>query len=222
MDGVAPRISNFVEEKSFMTKVYALRGDNWFVRYVGKTIRSLQSRLAGHLDGARKGNQTHKARWIRSMLNRGLIPTITLLGEYEGDGSKEEIAWIKYFRDHGIKLTNATDGGEGTINPTKETRAKLRRARLGKHQSEAAKKKVSLARRGKPLSEAHRRKIQASLMGHASWNKGLRWKQTEDAKKRMSEHHNSPGMAGKHHSVETKEKMRASALLFLQRQRQAV
>lgn len=95
------------------TKVYALRGDNRFVRYVGKTKHSLPARLQGHLDGARKGENTYKGRWIRSMLNRGLVPTITLLGEYEGDGSKEEIAWIKFFQDGGVKLTNGTDGGDG-------------------------------------------------------------------------------------------------------------
>jgi hypothetical protein len=47
------------------------------------------------------------------MLDKGLLPTITLIGEYEGNGNKEEIAWIKYFRDGGVDLTNGTIGGEG-------------------------------------------------------------------------------------------------------------
>jgi len=59
------------------------------------------------------------------MLSKGLIPTITLLGEYEGDGNKEEIAWIKYFRDGGVELTNGTDGGDGISNPSKMVRDKI-------------------------------------------------------------------------------------------------
>lgn len=55
------------------TKIYALRGENKFVRYVGKTVHPLERRLAGHLDGARKGEKTYKGCWIHSMLNKGLL-----------------------------------------------------------------------------------------------------------------------------------------------------
>ena len=53
------------------------------------------------------------------------------------DCSSEAIAFdierglIKCFRRMGVELTNLTDGGEGTSNPSPETRAKLSKANIG-------------------------------------------------------------------------------------------
>lgn len=96
------------------TKIYALAESDGKIRYIGKTSRSLSQRFSGHLHEARKGTKGYKNNWIRSLLKQGLIPSVIKIGEVDGDGCQEEIAWIKYFRDEGILLVNQTDGGEGT------------------------------------------------------------------------------------------------------------
>lgn len=126
------------------TKIYALR-ENGFVRYVGKTIKPLEIRLAEHIKGARKGEHTHKGYWIHSLLEKGLAPTITVLEMANGNGNKEEIAWIAYFRSYGIDLVNGTIGGDGVM--------------AGRHHTEATKRKISLAGKGRKLSEETREKM---------------------------------------------------------------
>lgn len=160
------------------TKIYALRGDNRFVRYVGKTVRSLASRLCGHLKDAQSGHNTYKCNWIRSMLKRGLIPSITLLAETTGDGCKEEIAWIKYFRDGGVHLTNATTGGEGG-KLSLRVRRKISEGNKGRIFSLETRQKISRAKQGHPVSEETRKKIR---LGNAT--RIL----SPEAKKRMIAH----------------------------------
>ena len=56
----------------------------------------------------------HRATWLRSLLNRGLWPTIETLETGVGVGFEDaERKWIAYFRQQGNDLTNATDGDEG-------------------------------------------------------------------------------------------------------------
>jgi hypothetical protein len=105
--------------KLFM-KIYCLRDETRFLRYVGKTSITLPERLKGHIrealdktpSGSWKSN-THKSRWIRSMLRRGLTPSIDLITEVKADGNKAEIAYIAYFKRKGIELVNGTSGGDG-------------------------------------------------------------------------------------------------------------
>jgi hypothetical protein len=146
------------------TTIYALR-EKGFVRYVGKTVQSLDNRLSQHLMDARKGVRTHKCYWLRSMLNRGLAPTITTLEITSDDGSKDEIAWIKYFRDHGIELVNGTDGGDGNSNPSAETRALWSAQRKGVPKTPEHNAKNSAAQKGKIISAEQRAKISASHKG---------------------------------------------------------
>jgi hypothetical protein len=174
------------------TKIYFLYDEEHFVRYVGKTVKSLQDRLWSHLDGARKGIKTHKGAWIRSMLKKGLIPTIELQTEVNGDGNAAEIAYIKYFRKHGVDLTNGTLGGDGIIagskmsletrkkmsegrkgiRPTEETRRKLSEARMGIQYSEETKRRMSLASKGRRHSEKTKKLLSILGKGRPNVNKG--------------------------------------------------
>lgn len=137
------------------TKIYALR-ENHFVRYVGKTSKSLEERLACHLNDARRGEQTYKCHWVRQMLLRGEIPRITLLEEVRGNGCADEIAWIKFFKDGGVDLVNGTDGGQGGI-PTEAVRKKISFVKKGNCPSHY---------KGVPRPLQVRLKISASKMGH--------------------------------------------------------
>jgi hypothetical protein len=142
--------------------------------------------MQGHLDGANRGGNTYKDRWIRSMLNKGLLPTITLLGIYEGNGSKEEISWIKRFRDGGVKLTNGTDGGDGGIltkascrkiskaltgrKHTPEQIEKQRKAITGRHHTLEARARMKEGKKGWRCTWGD--KISKTLMGHPGASKG--------------------------------------------------
>ena len=106
-----------------------------------------------------------------------------LIGKLEC--SSDEIAFelekglIKCLRASGVELTNFTDGGEGTVNPTPETRKRLSeaakkrgvsqacqeakvKALKGRKMSEEQKSRQSLAMTGKIFTEEHRKNISIS------------------------------------------------------------
>ena len=122
-----------------------------------------------------------------------------LIGKMEC--SSEKIAFelekglIKCLKSSGVKLTNFTDGGEGTSNPTKETRQKL---------SDSAKKRgVSIecqeakvkALKGKQLSEEHKEKLRQSLNGKMF---------TEEHRKNISISAKKRGMEAAHKALAMK------------------
>ncbi len=86
------------------------------LRYIGKTEKALGVRLSGHLCAANQGKNTHLFNWIRLLRTMGEKPYISqiqVLNEVE-DLNRAEVYWIAFFRAQGCRLTNSTDGGEGT------------------------------------------------------------------------------------------------------------
>ena len=157
--------------------VYALDGPDGEIRYVGKSIDPEQ-RLLAHIAGARR-SKTHKGRWIAKILDTGHRPGLWVLGWHlpGEDVDANERNWIKHLRqDHGYKLTNATEGGDGRTNwsdtdklehgriirrsMTAEVRARMRTAR---------RRTVELQRasgwKPKPITEETRLKLSMSHVG---------------------------------------------------------
>jgi hypothetical protein len=166
--------SEHIAQMSILTKIYAVR-DNGFVRYVGKTVKPLEIRLAEHMKSARDGQMFHKCCGIRKVLNEGRLPTITLLEVASGNGNKEEMAWIAYFRGYGIKLWNETAGGDGIKWPSKEICEKRRDTRKTNgipYQTPASIAKISATLVGHVVPESVREKIRAKLKGRLPWNTG--------------------------------------------------
>ncbi len=60
-------------------------------------------------------------------------------------------------------LLNLTDGGEGLVNPSKETRAKLSAIRRGKTNSDESKDKIRQKAIGRKLSDDHKEKISIGM-----------------------------------------------------------
>lgn len=147
------------------TKIYFLRGENRFVRYVGKTTRTLESRLWCHLDEAKKGHVCKKCCGVRAMFHKGLSPTIDLITEVEGNGDGTERAYIKWLRGKGVDLWNMADGGGGGYIG-KEGIEKIRRALTGRKRSAESIRKGALHLLGKKRPEEIKRKISKTLMGH--------------------------------------------------------
>lgn len=179
--------------------IYALKEpDTGEIRYVGKTV-NLRKRFRKHLNQSRFENH-HRANWIKSLLIRGLEPILETLDEVSEDFWPQwEVAYIEFFRESGNRLVNDNYGGEGSHNPSEETRKKLSTLNSGANHPMFGKKrpprslewreKLAAARRGKPnrvtwgdkISEAKmghivsletRRKISESLRGNIPWNKG--------------------------------------------------
>lgn len=79
-------------------------------RYIGKT-KDIKSRYSDHINDK---SSTHKANWIRSLLKEDLRPIINVIDEVnKSEQNYWEKFYISLYRTWGVKLTNATDGGDG-------------------------------------------------------------------------------------------------------------
>lgn len=123
------------------------------VRYIGRTKKPLEVRLAEHLSEARGKKCNHRLNWLRSLSQP---PTIAVIEEVLAeDAYFREQYWISLARDYGCRLVNDNDGGPGISNPSSETRKKIRESRLGSRNPGF----------GKPLGALQRERISTSLRG---------------------------------------------------------
>lgn len=158
-----------------MTKIYILAEPDGRIRYVGKICESLRRRLCVHLSDAKRDEKSRRCNWIRSVLAKGFLPKIELVGEAEGYGCREEVAWIKYFREEGIDLVNTTDGGDGRLGyiPSKATRIKISASLQGRSVWNKGKKGSQVAwNKGKHSSVKTRKKQSKAHIGQRPWNYG--------------------------------------------------
>jgi group I intron endonuclease len=152
------------------------------LRYVGKSVRGLKRFY---------GKNTHRAycsNWIKSLRNKGLNYEVIILEE-TNNLVEAERRLIKLFRTLGYKLTNMTDGGEGTVGfkMSEETKKKIGKKALGRKCSDLTKLKISKSKNGKPRSAETRSKISKSKIGK---KRGVEFaeKMSAIAKKRGVEH----------------------------------
>lgn len=111
------------------------------IRYVGQTCQTLSTRLQKHL--VSKDN-LHKINWLNSIITEGLKPNIVLI---EDNLNKKECDirekyYIKYFREIGIRLLNATDGGDGCSGFKHKEETKTIMSEIKKEQHEKFKKNL--------------------------------------------------------------------------------
>ena len=160
------------------------------IRYVGKCTNPT-GRLRAHIK--ERGN-TRKCNWIATLCAQGREPVLLILEEGEGAWQERERRWIAAFRMLGNDLCNHTDGGEGLVNPSPETRLKIAEARRriweedrqgqleiiqnpvrcakistalkGRAKSAAHVANLPQNRRGVKRSEEHKAAISASLKGN--------------------------------------------------------
>lgn len=180
------------------------------IRYVGWTTQPKQ-RLKTHICAKKK---CYCATWIRSLKRSGDLPVMRTLQMVNSDfGPSAEKYWISYFLDIGCRLTNLTEGGEGTagyhhtqesrrrmsaargnrnfrtgIKHTPETREKLSEATRHQFSNPEARAAVSKVHKGKIISPEHRAVIgAASKRRWEEWRaKGLTMSQEVRAKLRAA------------------------------------
>ncbi len=137
-----------------MAYIYALvdSSDPTNIRYVGKTARRIRDRLWDHKKYAKRfPNKTYRSTWINSVWRRGSEVIAVELEECDESVINErEMYWIAYYKAHGYRLTNHTDGGDGSTNMDESTRQKLRDYHTGRPFPESAKRKLSDMFKGRP------------------------------------------------------------------------
>jgi hypothetical protein len=147
------------------------------VRYVGWTTDP-KRRLKTHLRDARTGrDQTHCGNWKRSVFALGVSPVMTIVESGTGGGYGEaEMRWVAHYRSIvGKKLTNLTEGGDGTLGrvnspehracisayrkgrkATPEARENMRAAHLGMGHTPEQTAKIAAANQGRKMSQEER------------------------------------------------------------------
>lgn len=172
------------------------------VRYIGKT-QNLRRRFTDHLRVSSK-TKTHLGHWLLSLSEPPNM--VTLNDRPTGDGSAEEIRYIRVARMLGMDLCNATDGGDG-VTMTTEIRAKIGTGNRGRKASGETRLKMSLSRIGKNPSPETREKHRINNVGrkHSAGT-------VEKIKARTVDwlRANPHPMSGKHHSPQTRAKISRS------------
>jgi hypothetical protein len=156
------------------------------VKYIGKTIKPLISRLSEHIyDSNRHRNK--RSNWIKSLTNNNLLPVIEPLETVYNNWAEAEMYWIAQFKAWGFDLKNMTAGGEGTLGRklsadairkmseknkgrivTKETIEKAKATRFKNNSyisTPQCRQKQSVALRGKPKSKEHNLKVSLANKG---------------------------------------------------------
>jgi group I intron endonuclease len=155
------------------TKIYGLLDPRTNeVRYVGKTIQTLEARLRKHISDKPKSN-TYRFNWINQLKELNLKPTILILELCdEKDWVEREKYWISYFEN----LTNLTTGGEGCDYFSEEIRDKISLNVKKAWENDDFRKRISEQRkiywsnmenrkahgnklRGKPITDKHKDSI---------------------------------------------------------------
>ena len=119
------------------------------VRYVGGTAKTLEERLQEHVC-IRSKDRTHRANWIKALARLGYRPIIRLVQYVGVDWPDAERYWIKFCKDAGCRLTNGTAGGDGALDPSPETRARISAA--VRNRSPEVRAKIAAANRGRKNS----------------------------------------------------------------------
>ena len=138
------------------------------IRYVGRTINP-KDRLQSHIVHAKNNKKTYVHRWINKTIKKGDSIVMKIIESnltYEEAGVRE-IYWIDYYKKQGLKLTNLTRGGDGSLglSHSKETRKKLSKVNLGRTRSLETREKIRKAGLGRPVSAETREKLRKARLG---------------------------------------------------------
>ena len=150
--------------------IYALRDPrSWEPRYIGKSTTGMD-RPKRHRLSSRLATRSHKNSWIKSLLAVGIEYVIEILEQVstaEKLGVRERF-WIARGRAVGWRLTNATDGGDGTpgLVRSPQHRAKVSAALRGRKLTAEHRERIGAAQRGKVLTPECRAKLSLVRTGY--------------------------------------------------------
>lgn len=102
-------------------KIYYLTDNTSQIRYIGLTCKKLNTRLKVHLNDKR--HNPHKNHWINKNYHNIKIIEIEN-GLNLNEAKLAEMQYIKHLKNLGLKLLNATDGGDCSPNKGKKSKNK--------------------------------------------------------------------------------------------------
>jgi group I intron endonuclease len=203
--------------------------------YIGKTIRTLESRWKQHIYYANRGNRPPIAIAIRSygpdafdVSPLAFSNSLPELNDLEREYIQE---FRSYDRKYGYNLTLGGDGASpGELNPmfgkthTDEVKEKLRQFHLGKKHSEETKRKIGDSERGEKngFYGRHHSENTKALLSVRCGVPNIGKKRSQKTKDKISEalkgrtcspehrlhiSESKKGTPRKHHSEESRQKM---------------
>lgn len=160
--------------------------------YVGQS-KNPASRFINHIKIAKMGpthanfSAVHGA--IRKYGQENFLLEIIEVCD-ENTSNDREIYWIKFYKSRNNECGyNLTDGGDGVLNLSEESKNKRKEKMLGRKHSEDHKKKISEANKGKIISSNTKRKISIANSGE---NNGMFGKTiSNETRKKLSEFQSS-------------------------------
>jgi hypothetical protein len=134
------------------------------IRYIGKA-NDPELRLKRHFISQELNANTHKARWLRNLVSKGLRPILTILETVSvSEWQSAEIRWISEMKARGENLTNSTFGGEGIhgLKHTEQAREKISSALRKRVRLKSSYEKSATKLRGRSISDEQRAKLSKS------------------------------------------------------------
>lgn len=196
-----------------MTVIYGLIDPrDLCLRYVGKSKNPIK-RLRSHL---KEEGDTRKCRWLGQLKSLGLMPNLVILENCEDvDWQASEAKWISFFRRpewSGDRLCNHTNGGEGLINPSIETRQKLSHLQTQRMKDLIHRQKVFTTERNEKISKSLTglKKTERHVLNLPQNQKGFKPKLTEKRRRQLSEQIRSQNASRKYQSLSEETKKRIS------------
>lgn len=183
--------------------------------YFGQTCKEVQHRWEQHCRSSRNGDAYKFHRAIRKYGEDNFV--IEEVMWVEAPNRSELKQKLDYLEKHFIQRYdtrkngyNMTDGGDGRLGTpmSEEHKRKIAEAKRGKKRPRSVIEAMRRANLGRKLSEEHRKKIAASLRGVKVPSRGRKFSEAQI--KYLSEINRGEknGFYGKHHSEETREKMK--------------
>lgn len=156
--------------------------------YIGKTTKSLNDRLQGHINNADKGNNFKLSLAIRKYGKENFIIEQIDFAETRDELNEKEVYYISEYKslEDGYNMTIGGEGGNTYIDKSDEEMKTIsekistalrknngnhgqfvgpKNGMYGKHQTPEAKEKISKASKGRKFSKEHNRKISEYYKG---------------------------------------------------------
>lgn len=157
-----------------MVFIYALIDPFTFkVRYIGKSIRP-KERLMNQLN---ENSKTYRTHWIKYLKSRGKRPIQVILQELKDEENWQEAErkWIRIARKHGWNLVNCTDGGDGVINLSGESKERLLKTWKGRKHKPESIEKMRIRSSQQVRSESSKVKLSLKMKGRKiEWREKLK------------------------------------------------
>lgn len=133
------------------------------VRYIGKTVR-LKERLQNQLN--EKAN-TYRSHWLQHLKSKGKKPIQVVLQTLDDseDWQAAEIKWISIAKKYNWPLVNCTDGGDGVLNLSGESKARMIKTWRGRKHKPESIEKMRQANIGKKHSDDHKKHMSNIMKG---------------------------------------------------------